>query len=49
MVKLEHIEDMSWFKEGLEEIGLSLSQYKKLNRQDKKIVDDALKEMGHLW
>lgn len=39
---------MSWFEEGLKELGLTKRSYAKLSPKDKKQVDDLLKECGHL-
>ena len=38
----------SWLEEGLEELGLTMAEYKKLKGEKKAAIDECLKEMGHL-
>ena len=37
-----------WFLEGLKEVGLTEKEYLALSKPDKKNLDEALKEMGHM-
>ena len=38
---------MNWKEEGLKELGLTITDYKKMSSKEKIVIDEALTEMGH--
>ena len=39
--------DKSWFEMGLEELGLTLKEFNKLSKEEKKEIKEYLRECGH--